>query len=162
TIRVLDGGVYRESLALNVPARFEGMTLEAVGGATLETTTPTDLIEIDGVANLTIRGFRLRATDVSVGKRGAILVSVQGPCPGLLLEKLEAQTNREGSYNGIVFGGSMNYAEGQPPAFVRRCAFRGAHLGVALGGSTDDLSTPYPVGWVAIRDNVIENPARVG
>src|SRR5262249_26638150 len=113
TIRVLDGGVYRESLALNVPARFEGMTLEAVGGATLETTTPTDLIEIDGVANLTIRGFRLRATDVSVGKRGAILVSVQGPCPGLLLEKLEAQTNREGSYNGIVFGGSMNYAEGQ-------------------------------------------------
>jgi hypothetical protein len=34
TIRVVDDGVYRESLALNLSSRYEGMTLEAVGGAT--------------------------------------------------------------------------------------------------------------------------------
>src|SRR5262249_15036613 len=112
TIRVLDGAVYRESLALNIPARYEGVTLEATAGAPLETTTPTNLIEIDGVANLTVRGFRLRATDVIAGKRGAILVHVLGACPGLLLDRLEAETNRKGSYNGVVFLGSMNEAVG--------------------------------------------------
>jgi hypothetical protein len=161
TIRVLDDAVYRESLALNVPARHEGMTLEAVGGATLETTTPT-LVEIDGVANLTVRGFRLRATDVTVGKRGAVLVLIQGSCPGLVLERLQAQTNRKGSYTGILFDASMNAVAGLPPALVRRCSFREAHVAVLLAGASSDLSTPRPVGGVAIRDNLIENPANAG
>jgi hypothetical protein len=162
TIRVLDDGLYRESLALNIPGRFAGMTLEAVNGATLETTTATSLIEIDGVANLTVRGFRLRATDVTAGEKGAVLVLVQGRCPGLVLERLEAETNRKGSYNGIVLNRSDNAAAGQPPALVHRCAFREARIGVVLAGSLRDLSTPELVGGVRIQENTIENPARAG
>jgi serine/threonine protein kinase len=44
TIRVLDAAVYQESLAFNNPASHKGVTLEAVAGATLETTTATSLI----------------------------------------------------------------------------------------------------------------------
>src|SRR5262249_40360561 len=150
------------SLVLSVPDRFEGITLEAVGGATLETTTLTELIDIDGIANLTIRGFRLRATDVTVRDRGVNLIRGPGNCPGLLLGGLEAGTNRKGSYQGIYFLGSLNDAEGQPPALVRRCIFRAPRIGVAVAGSDDDLSIPRPTARVAIRDNWIENPDRVG
>jgi hypothetical protein len=162
TIRVLDDAVYREAVALSVPRRHEGVTLEAVRAATLETVEASDLIEISGVANVTVRGFRLRATNVTGTTKGAVLVFVTGACPGLLLEGLEAETNRKASYNGVVFVDCTNDAAGRPPAVVRSCVFREAHIGVAVCGSTDDFSTPQPSGGVVVRDNLIVNPLRVG
>ena len=158
TIRVLDDAVYREPVVLNVARMHQGVTLEAVRGATLETTTATNLIEIEGVAGVTIRGFRLRATDVVVAQRGAILVSVKGPCPGLLLEGLEAETNRKGTYIGIGIRGCSTLNTDQPPAVVRHCTFREARYGVLLSGSSEDGRVTLPSSRIVIRDNLIINP----
>jgi hypothetical protein len=161
TVRVLDGEVYQESLALNVPRRHEGVTLEAVRGATLETTTPTDLIAINGVRDVTVRGFRLRATDVALGERGAIFVAVQGACPGLLLERLEAETNRKGSYNAVTVEQTKDLDTDKPPAVVRGCVFHEPHIGVRVAGA-DEAVNLLPAGRVVVRDNLIFNPAVAG
>jgi hypothetical protein len=162
TIRVLDDGVYRESVALNVPARHEGITLEATRGAVLETTTPTNLVEVDGVAQATIRGFRLRATDVRILGRGAVLVTVRGDCPGLLLEGLTGETNQKGCYVGVVITGTRTFRTEQPPAVVRNCVFRDAMNGIQVGKPIEDPTSPLPAGHVVIRGNLILSPSGVG
>src|SRR5262245_38593390 len=161
TIRVLDDGVYRESVALNVPARHEGVTLEAPRGAVLETTTPATLVEVDGVAHATIRGFRLRATDVVANGRGAILVAVHGACPDLLLERLFGETNRKGTYVGVTVMGTGSPGSKRTPVVIRRCVFQDATIGVYVSGA-DDGGVALPAERVLVRDNLVVNPAVAG
>ncbi len=60
TIRVLDNGVYRESVRVTGRSERTGITLEAVGGATMEAAAEKSfLVEIAGVPDVTVRGFHL-------------------------------------------------------------------------------------------------------
>src|SRR5262249_16190484 len=87
TIRVLDEAVYREQLHIKDNPRFAGIPLEAVRGATLERMELGNLIEIDAVPGLLIRGFRMRAGKTGAKERTMFIV-VEGRCPGLVLERL--------------------------------------------------------------------------
>src|SRR5262249_50296591 len=123
TIRVLDDKDYVESLNLNRPVNYQGITLEAVRQARLGAgVARRPGGNIEGVANVRIRGFRLRADADKVG-----LIRVFGRCAGLLLDHLEMEAGRP-TYSGVEFHGA-NLVADDPPAVVQNCVFRKPQLG---------------------------------
>jgi serine/threonine protein kinase len=124
TIRVLDDKEYAESILLNRPAAYRGVTVEAVRGARLVSTADdVPVITIRGTAGLTIRGFRLRAVHERV-----ILIGVAGACPGLVLEHLEFGPSIASTTGIEIY--NMALAAEDPPAVIRHCTLRelGGHL----------------------------------
>jgi serine/threonine protein kinase len=152
TIRILDDSTYQEKVSIG--SQHAGLTLEAVGGALLEVTTATELIALEDVAGVTLRGLRLRATGVEVRPEGATTIVVKGDCPGLLLERLEADTDRKGSYNGVLL--LAKAAPRDQPMTIRNCVFQRSHTAFFLHG---DL---VPTGSIVFRDNVILDTSEAG
>ena len=153
TIRVADGAVYREKLSL-VRQNCDGITLEATNGATIAVTGKRGEVVFNGVRNVTFRGFRLRAEAERVA-----LIKVEGPCPGLRLEGLEAEASQP-YYSGVEFH-MADLPEGEPPMVVRQCVFRSPDVGIGVVGlSPQDYRQPSPCGGICLRDNTIIGPGK--
>src|SRR5215471_8997689 len=152
TIRLLDGGVYREAVLLNRPSVHTGITIEAPWGATLERTQEGGaLIEIAGVPGITLRDLRLRAQ----GTRLTALVFVHDRVADVALERLDLGPARAGAgFNGIEVSQLPDLPEGgRPHITIRDCVFRQAQIGVNNIGIQADYSFPNPVSGVLLRNN---------
>jgi serine/threonine protein kinase len=151
TIRVLDGEVYRERLAIKRASRQAGITLEAPGGAILETTTPRSLlIDVSGVPGVTLRQLRLRASNTE----RCTLVAARGKYPGLRLEGLELSFEGTGSgNNGVELYGAEGASTDQDPVVVRGCRFHRLAIAVVVGTELADDRMP-PVARTAVRDGI--------
>ncbi|MCH8829298.1 MAG: hypothetical protein IID45_06945, partial [Planctomycetes bacterium] len=102
TIRVLDDAVYPERIFLNSPSRQSGITLESPKRATLVTESADTLIKIEGVPDITIRGFRLSAAHQD---GNVTLVNVRMPTSGLMLDELDFTSSIGHLYNGVEVHG---------------------------------------------------------
>ena len=146
TIRVLDAEVYRERLSIKRASMHTGISLEAPGGAVLETTTPrTFLIDIAGVQGVTLRQLRLRASNME----RCSLVMANGNYSGLRLEGLELSFQGIGSLNnGIELLAAQGAGSDPNPVVVQGCHFRGSNVSVALGTEMSD----NVISRIAVRD----------
>jgi hypothetical protein len=121
--------VYREDLRITGRTQQAGITLEAVGGATLETVGENRFpLEIVGVPDVTVRGFLLRATHAPRSS----LVVVRNLCPGLRLERLDLAAASSTATNGIEVFGAASSTPAGPRCVIRECVFHGFHKGVAV------------------------------
>jgi serine/threonine protein kinase len=151
TIRVLDDAVYREPIAINSSSQHAGITLEATRGATIETAAADRSlgILIQGVPDVTIRGFRLRS---AVKGLSYLLVAV-GRSPGTIVEHLDLEG---GATTAALFGidlEKLDLADKESPVVVQDCVFRRITVGVRISGLKDDYRTADPCGRIAIRNN---------
>jgi hypothetical protein len=159
TIRVLDEGPYREQIFID--DRHEATTLETTVNTVLELTESTELIRIDRVSNVSIRGFRIRASDIIVKDldsqrdQPAVLVSVVGDCSGLMFDQVEMDTTRKGSYVGFLVNGGYSSNQDEP-IVIRRCKVRRAFLAIVLNGTAGHIQR------LVIGDNVFEAATNVG
>ena len=83
TIQVLDDATYTEAIAIDDPARWSGLTLEAKARATLISPGREPALAIRGTPGVIVRGFRFRTE----GSRGGIVID--GATEGILLEDLD-------------------------------------------------------------------------
>jgi nitrous oxidase accessory protein NosD len=152
-IRVLDGEVYRERLSITRASIHNGITLEAPGGAVLETTTSGSvLIDIAGVQGVTLRSLRLRASSAE----RCTLVVASGNYAGLRLEGLEMSFEGNGSNNsGAELLAAASASADQDPVIVQGCRFRGLSIGVRVGTENSDDS----IARLAVRDGLFTDCA---
>jgi len=149
TIRVLDGGVYQEMLAISSPNQHHGITIEASHGAVLQRGVENGIaVLIQGVPGVTLRGFRLRST----AKEHAFLIGIVGHAAGTVLEQLEL----EGGKTTVLYGvevEQLGLADGDAPLIVQDCVFRNLGVGIRLSGVKNDGRAPDPIRRVMIRNN---------
>jgi hypothetical protein len=151
TIRVLDAETYAETISLTDRKKYEGLTLEAVGGATLllgKDITP--LIAVEDVPRVRIAGFKL--TDVA-GSRDVnrAFVVVSGNVPGVALTRLEMIPKAP------LRGVSVENATGSPeePLRIEKCSIRPvvpvSNDGIGVIGNLDG----EPAANICLRGNRI-------
>jgi hypothetical protein len=151
TVRVLDDAVYREAVVISRAHSHRGITLEAVRGAVIETSTNrAEVVKIGGVSGVTVRGFRLQAR----GTEMCALVFLKGECRGVLLERLElAPASGGGRFIGVEIHSLAPPVGSAPPALtIRDCVFRKAATGVNVTGISLDYRERTPIRGVAVRD----------
>ena len=148
TVRVLDGGTYEESLAINRRTSHDGITLEAVRGATLRT---RDLM-LNNVSGVRVRGFRLQPNTAEF----CMLIGVLN-CHRLELEGLVfVPSAKGGAFLGLEMMDLASSAEAEPTLTVRGCSFRRALIGIHVAGMRIDAGRygrVTPVENVVIQDN---------
>jgi hypothetical protein len=128
TVRVLDAATYRERFSLTDAARYAGVTLEAVAGATIRNEAPNlATFAIFGVPDVSVRGFRLHAT----GSYSSHFW-LQGNCAGTTLENLSLAGEPGSGWNGIEFKGCNPLDHQDRPVVVRGCELRGLKFGVVI------------------------------
>jgi hypothetical protein len=128
TVRVVDNATYRESLRITNRTDMAGITLEATAGAALALDLAGErswLLDIAGVPNVTVRGFRFHAARTP----RSTLIVVRSQCPGLRLEQLALTAAGSPGTNGLEIYGSAGSAPDRAPAIVRNCIFRGLAVG---------------------------------
>jgi hypothetical protein len=151
TVRVLDAATYEETISLTDRKKYEGLTLEAVGGATLllgKDIAP--LIAVEDVPRVRVAGFKL--TDVA-GSRdiNRAFVVVSGNVTGVALTSLEMIPTVP------LRGVSVQNAAGTPeePLRVEKCSIRPnfpvSNDGISIDGNLDG----EPTANVCIRGNRI-------
>ncbi len=139
TIRVLDKATYAEEFNFSRKSQFAGITLEAVQGATLRPEKGTkNLIEINGVANFTLRGFSLRTDQKLVA-----FIWVYGSCPGLILEHLDIATTTGHEGTGIEF--SCEATTTNALHTMRNNTIRGCGSGLFIVGCAGTAEPGYNV-----------------
>jgi hypothetical protein len=127
TVRVLDRETYREQVVLTSRSAQAGITLEAPQGATLEPPRAGgNLVELEGVPRVTLRGSRLRTTLTMKA-----LVLVRGRCPGVVLEDLDCAASPTGYAWGVELA-CPGLTVGDDPITVRNSSFRGLYVGVMI------------------------------
>jgi serine/threonine protein kinase len=147
TVRVLDDKEYAESILLNRPAAYRGVTVEAVRGARLVSTEDhLSPIIIKGTAGITIRGFRLRAVHDRV-----VLIGVSGACPGLVLEYLELGPGKATTTGIEIY--NMGLAAEDPPVVIRHCISRDVSAHVLVLGRSDTGREPGVARRIVIQGN---------
>ena len=151
TIRVLGAGTYPEEIDISDSDRHRGITLEAPNGAILEFgRDDKQVVRIDNVAGVTVRGFRIRVhpdRQKFAGSGSTIpnLVHVQNRCPGTKLLDLNIDTSR------IAYGitlSSTPIAREEDPIVVRGCSIRTDGGGILLTGGE-----ARPVTGVSVAGN---------
>jgi hypothetical protein len=127
TVQVLDRETYREQVVLTGRSAQAGITLEAPQGATLEPPRAGgNLVELEGVPRVTLRGFRLRAT-----LKLKALVLVRQGCPGVVLEDLDCAASPKGFAEGVEIV-CPGLTREDDPVTVRNSSFRGLYAGVSI------------------------------
>jgi hypothetical protein len=157
TVRVLDASIYREAINLNDRKKFEGLTLEAVPGATLHMTKGVSrLITIDDVPHVRVTGFTFTESGI-VADQARAFVLVTGGASGVTLTRLEMR------HSSTMFGILIQNGAalpGQPPLRVERCMIRPtcplSNDGISVAGSLDN----EPAGGLCLRSNRIFNSLR--
>jgi hypothetical protein len=147
TVRVLDGATYRERISLRSPSRHAGVTLEAVAGAKILNETAKGVtIAIQGVPDVTIRGFHLHAT----ADKGMHIV-LQKDCQGVVIEDVRLSAERWKGCNGAELYACNSRAGNFRPVIFQRCEFDGLKAGIiAVGG----IGGYAPSRRLVIRNNV--------
>jgi serine/threonine protein kinase len=146
TIRILDAGVYKESLRIDEPTRLRDLTIETNQGASLESSAAEPVVTIKGTPGVVLRGLRIRT-----GERQHA-VSVHGACPGVTLDGLILVQPPEATSGTVVLWPGTH---GTPE---RSVLLRGLHvscgeIGIVLIGAAN-----RPVSWVRIEDCRITGP----
>ena len=152
TIRVIDDGVYEETLAISNYTAHRGITLEATQGATIRCDDPESIaLLISDVPNIVLRGFRF---DVE----GAACVLL-GAVSGLILEDLtiEGDARRRdissaSDYSSGISLEGITIPPSEPPVTVRRCTIRNLSMAIRLSGINNDYRTFFPSNNVLIHD----------
>ena len=139
-IRVLDDAIYEESLQFTSNTRLEGVTLEAVNGATLLAPPGTkNLIEIVAVPKVTLRGFRLKSNSSDL----AAFVWVRGNAHGVVIEKLKIESTNS-RFVGIEVGGETGSKVGKGnPILIRNNLFRDLNMAIILIGHGHSRENNY-------------------
>lgn len=152
TIRVLDDAVYEEHLLINRPDQHRGVILEAAGKATLRLPAKEgDCIVIRSVPQFTLRGFQIQSVP---GTRHA-LVYVDGPCSGMVLDRLDMGANFEGDCINLY---NVPLAREAPPIVIQGCTMRNGNYGVVVEGQfRKDFNIAQPCSRLVIRNNMILN-----
>jgi len=151
TIRVLDGGTYEESVHINNPVQYDRITLEAVQKATIKgPAAALVVLLVQGVPNVTVRGFRL---DLGEGQT-QYLSGILRRCPGLVFDGLEFVSSRRVSTCGISVE-TIEISKNDPPVSVRNCTVRGFTYGVRVEGLV--RGKPESCQGVIIQQNNVFN-----
>ena len=144
TIRVLDPGPYAEYLSIK-RAHHANITLEASRQAVLDAPGDGNVMEIEGVAGVTLRGFQLRRR-----KGGGCFIYVKNT-PGLMVERLVLEGGTQSKCTGIDIA-EEDLGANDPPIVIRDCIWRKLYIAVGILGA-DYYTTPVPCNRIAIRDN---------
>jgi serine/threonine protein kinase len=155
TIRVLDDGVYEESVLIDQKAAHANLRLEAVRRATLVLPPATmQIIAVRHVPGVTVRGFRCRVQAKRPLKEfGAILV--YGQSPGTLLEDLEILADEEPAAYGIILQ-TLDLRPGAEPVVVQGCRLRSiGKVGVVVT-SHENNRPADPCRRIILRNNQLE------
>jgi serine/threonine-protein kinase len=147
TVRVLDDATYPEALSLTQAERHQGITLEAVKGATLAPRGSALVINVQNVPGFTLRGFRLRGQAV-----GGVVVF--GRSAGALLEGLDVRLDRSTSRAGVSIE-RIPPAAVSPPVIVRGCTFTGLGGNAVRVSGFAEYTVPDPSARVLVRDNQV-------
>jgi hypothetical protein len=149
TVLVLDNATYSETLELNQPSRYNGVTLAALRRATLAIPAGTRVgVGIVNVSDLVFRGFRVKgAAAVNC------LILVMGQAHGVTLDDLDLDVP-SGEHGYGVSLESVRLAPGATPITVRNCRFQGGSYGVQLQGRRS------PCTGIVIRENTFRNTPR--
>jgi serine/threonine protein kinase len=144
TIRILDAGVYKESLRID--ERLRNLTIEANQGASLESSAAEPVVTLDNTPGVVLRGLRVRT-----GERQHA-ISVHGACPGLTLEGLSLVQPAEATSGTVaLWPGTRGTSE--QPVLLRSLDVSCGAIGIVLIGAADQ-----PVSWVRIEDCRITGP----
>jgi serine/threonine protein kinase len=148
TVRVLDDATYRESLRLDDPAAFRGVTIEAQGRPTLTPPASEEAaVAVRGAPEVTLRGFQIA---LAANQHG---VRIVGDAAGVTLEKLAVAEPADSVYAAIHVAED---AHGSPDRPIRICdsSFRCGAMGVVIGGDA--------VAHVRIENNRFETALAAG
>jgi hypothetical protein len=151
TIRVLDNAVYDE--LLRITAGHRGVTLEAVGDATLRG-LPDHFanVYIRNASNFVLRGFRFVCSDRQV-REAYDQIHVEGQCAGVLLDRLSMTGNRKTDCIALYANASGTM---DAPIVIQNCLMREAWHAINLEGAvTEDPDRPWPCAQVVISNNKI-------
>jgi serine/threonine protein kinase len=150
TIRVLDSGTYEEAIVLNDRKKHEGLTLEAVKGATLYMAhSMRRLIAIEDVSDVRVTGFKLTEKNTVDDKVRAFVV-VSGKVPGVAFTRLELTAD------SMMLGFVLQNVVAAPaePLRIEHCTVRPRDKGndaISVVGNMDG----DPAGGICIRSNRI-------
>jgi hypothetical protein len=149
TIRVLDKAEYPESLRIDNPTQYEGLTLEAPQQATLLLPPGAQRsLAILGVRYVLIRGLRFRDVE---GKPGTPFVLASSHSPGLHFQNLDLQSKNH--LYGIVLH-QVQIGPGEPGVVVAKCSVQVGHTGITVAGSSIKSPTSNsPCSRISIREN---------
>jgi serine/threonine protein kinase len=149
TIRVLDDKDYAETLMISRGTSQRDIKVEAVNRARLLAGIEgRPAILINGVAGVTVRGFRIRAEADRVA-----LAGVLGRSPGAVLDRLEGEGTRPNDTGIEVFNAGL--AAEDPPVVIQNCTIHKVNVGIIVDGITPDYRTSGPCNRVIVRDNLI-------
>jgi nitrous oxidase accessory protein NosD len=151
TVRILDTGVYRESVAILNPGLQEGLTLEALQGATLQApATARNGLMVEDVPRVTVRGLRVRAESPN-----CFLCGLKGNCPGALFDEVECRGSGPNQNFGITVQ-SCGLGPADPPIVIRNCTASGLLGGIRVLGH-DGTARAMPSRRVVFRDNRVSD-----
>lgn len=155
TIRILDSEVYTEPLIIANPKRRRGLTIEADPSLPQDarprltnTSGPGPVITIDGVPDVTVRGFDVAAA----ADQHAVVI--RGAVDGLALENLTLSQEPESSLP-VLKVENMAHGSEKAPIVIRGCKFECSALGqcIWIEGAADVAS-----GWCVIEHNRFAGP----
>jgi hypothetical protein len=159
TVRVLDDATYPEAITLTDRKKYEGLTLEAVGGAKLHFAgAARRFVTISEVPHVRVTGFRFTENaglfDPNPGSRA--FVTVSGNVPGVALTRLNLTP--KATILGFVLQNPVATAEA--PLRIEHCTIRpGGPLsndGISVVGSLDQ----QPARGICLRANRIFHSLR--
>jgi len=156
TIRVLDTATYAEAFNLTDRKKYEGLTLEAVRGATLHLGDGVQrLVAITDVPHVRVTGFTF-TEESSVRDITRAFVSATGTVPGVTLSRLTLTPQ------GVLYGVVLQNAVATPgePLRIEHCTIKPlgplSNDGISVVGSLEQA----PAGGICIRSNRIFNCQR--
>jgi hypothetical protein len=155
TIRVLDDGIYQETISFNDPNKHRGIAVEAVKGATLDMAQSVRrLIAIQDVPHVRVTGFKLTEKSSSADVTRAF-VAVSGTAEGVALTHLELTADSK--MFGVVVQNTV--ATPAAPLRIAHCTIRSGLLGndgISVVGNIDN----EPLSALCIHSNLIFNAQR--
>jgi serine/threonine protein kinase len=156
TIRVLDAATYTETISLTDRKKYQGLTLEAVGGAKLRLAGAIRrLVTITDVPHVRLTGFQLTESTGLFDPNRAF-VTVSGNVPGVVLTRL----NLTPKVMLLGFVLQNPTATADEPLRIENCTIRPScplsNDGIAVSGVLDK----DPARGICLRGNRIFNCVR--
>jgi len=131
TILVIDDATYWESVVVDNPDRWRGVTLEATRGAVIACREgPFAALIIKNTADVTIRGFGIHA---AIDQHA---VCVFGDVPGLTMERLRCRQPADSQWACIYFAEGARGKPGRPIRF-RKSQIESGKFGLMVGNQVD-------------------------
>ncbi len=149
TIRVEDSAIYDEPLSLRGSFNHEGARLEATAGATLKALGEQPVLTINGVARVTVSGFRIEAAS------GQHAIELRGECPGALIENCQIVWPPDSPVAAVYLHAGARGTEGNPIR-LRDLQIKCGGVGVVIGG----LGETQPVSHVLVTDSLVHGASR--